>query len=155
MENSNQSPLSIQLADIVTQLFIHCHKKEARFVHIYNVTPIEFRTLRFLNNSRKLTVGELAHDMDLTTSRITRIIDSLEEKGYVIREPGKNDRRIYNLSLTATGKRQIKKMLYDYLSLHEDILKTIKPEDQKVMLRYLLKLKNALEEWLYDKDDEE
>ncbi|MER5974584.1 MarR family transcriptional regulator [Streptomyces sp. NPDC002055] len=47
----------------------------------------------------------LAHTLTCDASNITGIVDRLEERGLVRREPSPSDRRIKNVVLTAEGER--------------------------------------------------
>src|SRR4051794_38030623 len=55
----------------------------------------------------QLTMSELASQSTVTLSGLTRVIDRLEEAGYVRREACPTDRRVSYATLTAAGKRKI------------------------------------------------
>ena len=145
--NKNQS-LSVQLADITSRLFANCQEKEARHCSKFGVSIVEFRCLKILHEHEQLTVNQLAHEMSLTSSRITRIIDGLVSKQLVQRVGGVSDRRIYNLFLTPKGKKLTAELIQNYLKIHKEILDSIPATSQQQMVETLLKLNDALEQWL-------
>ena len=57
-----------------------------------------------------LSMGELSQRLMVTGGNITGITDQLEAEGLVVREAQASDRRSFSVKLTATGKRQFKKM---------------------------------------------
>jgi len=137
-----------KLADIITQLFMHCQEKEAKHVAQYGVSIADARCLRILYEHQPLTVNHLAFQMSLTSSRITRIIDRLVRKQLVLREAGTNDRRIFNLSLTPKGAKLAETLIADNLKIHEEILAHFPKADHSAMFNLLKKLNCAVEDWL-------
>ena len=57
-----------------------------------------------------LSMRELSQRLMVTGGNITGITDQLEAEGLVVREAQASDRRSFSVKLTATGKRQFKKM---------------------------------------------
>jgi len=53
---------------------------------------------------QRLRMGELANQVGLSTSGLTRLIDRMEEAGYVLREACKLDRRGAEAALTGKGQ---------------------------------------------------
>lgn len=119
-----------------------------RHVAKFGVSTVEFRCLKILYENEPLTVNQLAQLMSLTSSRITRIIDGLVQKKIVNRESGKEDRRIYYLSLTSKGKKLSATMINDYDQMHSAILQNIPEEHHQSLLDILNYLNTAVEKWL-------
>ncbi|HEV7616337.1 MAG TPA: MarR family transcriptional regulator [Solirubrobacterales bacterium] len=65
--------------------------------------PPAFGALRALDRPR--TMSEIATVLHCDNSNVTGIVDGLEEKGLVTREPAAHDRRVKLISLTAEGRR--------------------------------------------------
>jgi DNA-binding MarR family transcriptional regulator len=139
---------SLQLAEITHELFSNCNEKETRYISQFGVSIVEAKTLRKLNDFDSLTVNQLANELRLTSSRITRIIDSLVDKGLVLRESDKNDRRVYNLSLSKKGKVFTKRLIEGYEKIHEEILENIPEKNHEEMLHALRLLNDAVVSWL-------
>ena len=57
-----------------------------------------------LSNCQGITSPELAKNMGLSPSRVSRVVDKLFVNGYLDRNTATNDRRVITLCLTAKGK---------------------------------------------------
>lgn len=68
------------------------------------ITGIQWSALVSLWFGRGTTCAELARDLGHDKGAMTRLVDTLEERGFVTRERSSDDRRIINLSLTAEGR---------------------------------------------------
>jgi len=55
----------------------------------------------------RLTMGELAEQVALTTGGITRLIDRMQAAGYVQRQPGQADRRVSYTAITDSGRAKL------------------------------------------------
>jgi DNA-binding MarR family transcriptional regulator len=63
----------------------------------------------------QLRMAELARQVGLSTSGLTRLVDRIEEAGYVRREACPSDRRGANAVLTDEGERLLQKALPPHL----------------------------------------
>jgi DNA-binding MarR family transcriptional regulator len=68
------------------------------------LTPPQYHVLRTLWNKDGLALKELAEACNCTRATITGLIDSLENKGLVRRDPNPNDRRSLLAVLTSEGR---------------------------------------------------
>lgn len=66
----------------------------------------------------------LAKELELSPSRLTRILDSLENRGLVKRTLSSMDRRSLTVSLTETGREMIKTYTCSGLHIPEELLFT-------------------------------
>ena len=148
MPDPNKKSYSVELANITSLLFANCNEKEARHAAKYGVSLVESRCMRKLHSKKKLTVNQLAQEMSLTSSRVTRIIDGLVAKQMVVRESGENDRRVFNLSLTQKGDELANDLIQDHIKIHEEIIKNIPEESHHLMIEILQQLNKAVEKWL-------
>jgi len=70
--------------------------------HAYPGGETQFRILHALYH-REYTLGELAERMEVSAPTVSRMIDTLVERGYVARYPDAADRRKVWLRLTEAG----------------------------------------------------
>ncbi len=68
---------------------------------------------------RRLRMTELAGQASLSTSGLTRLVDRLEEAGYLRREPCRSDRRASLAVLTELGAEVVAKALPSHLDCLE------------------------------------
>ncbi len=94
--------------------------------------------LRMLNNAGGvLTPSELKTAMDVTTPRITAILNDMEERDLISRQRDSKDHRRIVITITEEGRKvldQHRRMRAKYL---EELLDVIGPEDSQALLRIL------------------
>lgn len=70
----------------------------------YNMTSIEAAIISFLhNNPGKDTAGDIVELRMLSKGNVSQAVELLIQKGYLTREPDRNDRRRIHLHLTETA----------------------------------------------------
>ena len=84
----------------------------ARTVGRHDVTPGQFGVLEIINANPGLNQSELGLAMGVDRSTVVAVIDRLEKRDMVVRDPSPKDRRSYALRLSQKG---------------EDLLKTLVP----------------------------
>ncbi|MBZ0199184.1 MAG: MarR family transcriptional regulator, partial [Ignavibacteriaceae bacterium] len=92
-----------ELADLTFKLLANCQEKEDRLAEQYGLTQAEFRCLRLFGKTETLNNKTIAERMNLSPSRLTRIIDGLVTKNYMLREIEPKDRRNMRVSLSHQG----------------------------------------------------
>jgi len=147
-----------QYADEVSKLTFNmqkmCTAKEELFCATINLSPIQFRCLRYLFKTTFLQVKELAWDMGLTPSRITNLLNNLESKGYVQRKISSEDRRIIKVTLTKKGREYATDVQEKYIKYHTEILSMVEDKDEiKGLLMNLKKFEYVLGEFLENRKE--
>jgi DNA-binding MarR family transcriptional regulator len=64
----------------------------------------QFVALKLLGDAAPMTPVELARALRYNPGALTRLLDKLEQRGYLKRVPDPDDRRALRLELTASGK---------------------------------------------------
>ena len=148
MENREIQATATQLADLTFKLLATCHEKEERLARQYGLTQAEFRCLRQLPTHGTINNKEIAERMNLSASRLTRIIDGLVDKEYVIREIEPNDRRNMRVYLSEAGIDFVKQIDNAYVNIHAQILQDIESGQHKPLINAMTHLLSALERWI-------
>ncbi len=91
------------------------------------ITHGHFITLLYISENEGLTQAQLAETHKKDRNIVSRNIDVLEEKGFVIRKRGITDRRSFTIHLTDLG--------HSVVSTHKDLIK----EGEQEALRNLSK----------------
>lgn len=136
------------LADLTFRLLASCHEKEERLAKNHGLTQAEFRCLRLIQAGENINNREIAERMKLSASRLTRIIDGLVLKGYVMREIEPSDRRNMRVYLSNKGVEFTQKLNGDYLNIHKEILSDIDMVQHKPLINAMTQLLSALERWI-------
>ena len=91
-------------------------------------------------------MSDIAKRLGVTMGTLTTNMNSLEDKGYIIRERSKKDKRVVLVVLTQKGK----KAYYHHKDFHKNMIKAIvkdlDEEEMKVMIKCLLNLGNFFKE---------
>lgn len=70
------------------------------------ITKTQWSALVALHYNRATTCAEVARDLGHDKGATTRLVDTLEERGWVLRDrDGGEDRRVVRLTLTPAGER--------------------------------------------------
>jgi len=80
---------------------------------------MEVRALFMMSNTGTLATSEVGRRLGISKPNVTALLDKLVAKGYVEREPDRNDRRVINITVTEKGRRFIGKRL----RIFRDIMK--------------------------------
>lgn len=107
------------------------------------VTEQQWRVLRVLNERGVLDPTEIADRSCLLLPSLTRILQTLESKAYIERQPHPTDRRKQQISITPTGRQLILDNLYESQRLNA-WLKESFGEDRLELLLDLLNELDAL-----------
>ncbi|WP_379152413.1 MarR family winged helix-turn-helix transcriptional regulator [Paenibacillus sp. sgz5001063] len=76
----------------------------------YNITPEQWNVLKHLQEQDGLTQKDLTYMADKDKTTVTRMIESLVERGTVTKEVNSEDRRSYRIFLTEEGKELIRQV---------------------------------------------
>ncbi len=79
----------------------------ARSLQERQTSVAEWVLLRRLYDRKQSTPGELADALTMTRGAISKIIDKLQEKGWIRSRIKPEDNRVQLLSLTASGRRVV------------------------------------------------
>lgn len=80
------------------------HRLSKLHLEQFNLSGSEFGIIRNLGDN-KLTLSELSQRMLRVNSNTTAMVDHLEAKGLVKREPDPDDRRVIRVKLTEAGMK--------------------------------------------------
>ncbi|MGD8306898.1 MAG: MarR family transcriptional regulator [Ignavibacteria bacterium] len=103
--------------------------------------------LETLSTSGPLTTGELAKKMYLSISTVTRVVDQLVKKKYVVREEDSNDRRIHITRLTKSGEKVYRESWENIFQSERMILQNFKPENRDMLIDFLKQLNSSVQQW--------
>lgn len=115
----------MDLGRCVTTLVNIVSKGTSNELDPYDLAPIEFSLLRFCLERTECTATELAEELPIDASRISRLVNRLFDKGLLIRQRQTDDRRVVMLQLSDHG-RELTTALRDriqafYARITEDV----------------------------------
>src|SRR5215472_13445609 len=71
----------------------------------FDLSPAQCHVLHLIEPQRPLPMGRLADTLGCDASNVTGLVDRLETRGLVQRQPSAGDRRVRVIQLTPTGSR--------------------------------------------------
>lgn len=96
----------------------------------WDLSVSQFNILNLLcAPSQGMSQTELSRALIMNRSNVTGLVDRLEKRGLVQRQPVPEDRRAYKVQLTAAGQSLIEQILPHYYQGAEDVWGTISVED--------------------------
>lgn len=110
----------------------------------YNLTRVKWLALGIISKRPDLTQRELAEEMELGNAAVGRLVDRLEERGFVERQTDPEDRRAHRLSQTASADRLLVELESLAIDLRADLLKGFDEKEVAGLNRGLTKLKDNI-----------
>jgi MarR family transcriptional regulator, organic hydroperoxide resistance regulator len=116
-------------------MFELLHLSKQRFMAIaseFELSPPQVMALRQLDPEQPKPMSELAIALRCDNSNVTGIVDRLEDRGLVERQPAEHDRRVKMLSITPRGI-EVRAGLSARLSEPPEPLAGLSIEDQRAL----------------------
>lgn len=145
---ANKNELAEQMADLTYELLENCQIKIERTARELNLTVAEFKLLRSLGDCEKVSAGELARRLGLSSSRLTRIIEGLIKKRIVRKTVGGRDRRVAEIQLTPEGTQTRNQLKLMYVTVHQEIINLLPSDTGESVIEAMQKLRMATHEWI-------
>jgi DNA-binding MarR family transcriptional regulator len=102
-----------------------------------NFTFPEGRVLQSIVETRGASPSEIASRLGIDRSYLSRILNSLEKKKYIIRTKAQGDGRTYNLFISAQGKKEYGKLDKASIKQLETNLSHVRHTDREALVRYM------------------
>ena len=101
------------------------------------LTPSQLSTLSSVGACGPVRLGDLAAVERIAPSTLTRLVNVLAERGYLLRQPAPDDARAFLVTMTDSGREVLERIRAEATSLLTDILTTL-PADQLAALEAAL-----------------
>jgi DNA-binding MarR family transcriptional regulator len=110
------------------------------------INPIDGRAIDVIDQHRRITAGELARELRLSTGAVTALVDRLERAGYARRVPDPEDRRRVLIEVTPVV-HELSARIYGTPADAVAYAESFTDEELETLYRYELLAK----EWLEDR----
>jgi len=101
------------------------------------LTPSQLSTLSYVGVSGPVRLGDLAAAERIAPSTLTRLVNVLESRGYVQRQPAPDDARASLVTVTESGEAALRRIRAEGTAMLAGILRTL-PPDQLAALEVAL-----------------
>ncbi|AMV60393.1 Transcriptional regulator, Mar family [Pediococcus damnosus] len=110
---------------------------QSRSLDEFGLTNLQATTLRNAYQHSGITMTQLAQSVGITRPQLTRIVNTLEERGLVHRHHNEKNRRVINVQQTQKGKRIIKKHMELIQSRIQRLVGSLDANDQEALIHHL------------------
>ena len=103
-----------------------------------DLSLVEFMALKKIQESANITMQEIGNALNFTKGGASKVVDRLENKGYVAREVSPADGRVCCVNTTAKGAKTTSEIVRKYSAQVDEMLKELNADS-------IGKIKAALE----------
>lgn len=96
------------LGDLLMRVARTLRRRGAAVTAPWDLSPHQVRALRVVARYERIRPGELAAHLRVAPRSVTDVVDALQDRGLVAREPDPTDRRATVVTLTASGTRLVR-----------------------------------------------
>jgi len=137
-----QHPCS-EIACLLSQFFVICHEEEIKLARQFGISVGELQCLQMFDEPQQ-AIKELTKRLGLSSSRVSRILDRLEDNGIIIRNIDLKDRRSILVTLTAKGSDLAQKVKARIFQISEPALQEMPSESHEITIRVLRQMLDSL-----------
>jgi DNA-binding MarR family transcriptional regulator len=110
----------------------------------YGLTTLQYTTLSVLGSRGELSNAQLARRAYMTPQSMSEVIDALEKKGLIRRNPHPSHRRVFPAALTAEGRKVLRACDAAVDALEREMLGHLTPHQEKSLRNGLVAAVRAL-----------
>jgi len=105
----------------------------------FELSPAQCHILHLIEPDRPIPMGKIADALACDASNVTGLVDRLESRGLIRRQPSADDRRVKVLELTAAGAR-LRSIVLERMTRPPDALQRLSADEQKALVKLLKRL---------------
>ncbi|CAM4454487.1 MarR family 2-MHQ and catechol resistance regulon transcriptional repressor [Paenibacillus endophyticus] len=135
-----QNQLDLRLFRIWHKATKALHDNIRKDMESYGVSQEHFMILELLYSKGPQPIQKISEKFSIPSGSITYVIDKLEKKGYVRREPSATDRRGSNVKLTEEGQALFDEIFPKHAAVISRHLNVIEKADKEQLIVLLKKV---------------
>lgn len=110
-----------------------------------DLSLVEFMALKKVQESTEITIQEIGNAINFTKGGASKIVDRLENKGYVVRMNSLVDGRVCCVLTTEKGKKTVAGIIENYTLYLDNIFKGIDSQEVGIIKEALKTLVDAIQ----------
>jgi DNA-binding MarR family transcriptional regulator len=111
----------------------------------YQLSPAARQALAVLDGAgQPLSPTEIARRLIVTTASITSLLDTLQRRGLVERQPDPADRRRLLITITPAAQDLVRRFVPEVVALQASVMKDIAEEDRRQFAAVLTRIREAI-----------
>lgn len=142
-EKAEKTTFDQLLMDVIREMGVH--RPEQVFPG-WALSLSDIYALNILAERAPLSQQDLGAALKLEKSSVTRLVQQLEQRGWVLRERDPRDSRLRLLRLTELGAQMTAKMHQHMHERHAELFNQLTPEEQSALIQGLTALRRAFEQ---------
>jgi DNA-binding MarR family transcriptional regulator len=123
------------------RVYDHFHRELWRRHHVH---PGAYSALMLIQSNPGIRPGELAAALVIKRPNMTKLLDSLERRGWIERQTPQHDGRGVSVLLTSAGVRKVERFADDAASMDREATGGLSARERAALLRLLDKLSARL-----------
>jgi MarR family transcriptional regulator, organic hydroperoxide resistance regulator len=137
--------------DLIIEGLIYLHTESRRAARVQcarvGITATQLDVLKRLDHGGPVSLSQLSERLAATNSTVTGIVDRMEQSGLVVRAQSQQDRRVWQIHLTAKGQELARKIPLRSWDLLRAAAAALAPDEQRTLVALLHKLaRHAIKE---------
>ena len=147
IQSENVLPCQMKrLQELINEVQRCCEDKRLYEAAKFGIPYAEIKILTLFGSERYLTAMGIAERLDVAKSRVTKLVNSMFDKGLIERTDDPKDARVKLLNLTVEGKKKASEIEEFQGEIQARILGTLEPEDRSRVIAGLELLRSAMRE---------
>lgn len=147
-EQKRETDLSLDLFIVLTRAFNSVVENAHRDIRRQKLNPTEFAVLELLYHKGPHPIQQIGEKVLLASGSITYVVDKLEKKGYLNRQPSPEDRRITYVAISDKGTELMRTIFPQHAQTIRETLNGLESEEKKIAISLLKKLGKHAEDQL-------
>jgi MarR family transcriptional regulator, 2-MHQ and catechol-resistance regulon repressor len=132
-QGDEQSQIDLRLFRVWLKASKTIFNHAVKDVEKHGISLENFMILELLYNKGPHTVQKISEKLSIPSGSITYVVDKLEKKEFVKREPSPTDRRASNVVLTEKGQRLFKEIFPQHVEVISENLSFICNEEKNTV----------------------
>jgi DNA-binding MarR family transcriptional regulator len=125
---------------LLTQTATHAGRLVSEGFAAVDARGYHFRVLTTLDEHGPASQASLGRRSGIHLSDLVAALNELEERGYVERSADPEDRRRNVITVTAAGRRQLRRLEKQVAQIQDQLLAPLSPEERDELARLLTRL---------------
>ena len=138
------------LNEVLVNLFrdvMNIEQKAIITEEFQDITNNDMHIIEAIGMNEPKNMSTIAREISVTVGTLTIAMNSLVKKGYVLRERGKEDRRVVYISLTERGRAAYVHHARFHKAMIDSISDELTSEEMELLIKTLTKLDKWFRNW--------
>lgn len=148
MIHQSDASQALKLFVVLSKTAKYLHEHAHRDVRKSGLTLTEFGVLDLLYHKGSFPIQKIREHILISSGSTTYVIDKLEKKGLLSRNPCPQDRRVIYAKLTLEGEKLFENLFPSHREVIAQAVESLSPEEKDQMIQLLKKLGRSAKEKL-------